>query len=444
MKTRTLSLLTLLVLALPAQALAAAGSGSSGYSGGGGSSGGSYSGGGGYSSGGGSGGEGSVGGFLIFLAIVVGIVLWAIITSALEQRRIRRRDARVSTASAEAAQDDAYLAAEAVKRDAGTLFKEIQRAWTDRDRARLGTMVGPDLLKEWTLRLDDFDQKGWHNVVRVLSEPAVQYVGLVNREDDTQDRVVVRVSAELEDYVQMKGGGRMNANGESDSTKTLEEWWTLGRTRAGGWMLLSIEGKDEGMHNLKSDIVTTPWDDTQRLHDEALVEGAVADKVAGGFTVAEVADLDFDGDARAAALDLSVADARFGPTVMEAAARRAVAGWAEAVDGEDRELEAIADPQAIQELLHPGDPSGRTRLVVRGPQIRAVRIVALDAGAQPPAMTIEVDVTGTRYIQDRDTAGIVAGSDTGEGNFTERWVMTLSGPDAQPWRLAGVAGAAVG
>ena len=386
MITRATALIALVLLAaLPADALAAAGSGSSGYSGGGGGGGG-YSGGGGSYSGGGS-GEGSFGGFLIFLGIVVAIFVWAMITAALERRRIAKRDQRVSTASAEAAQDDAYLAADAVKRDAAELFKQIQAAWTDNDRARLAAMVGPDLLKEWSLRLDDFERKGWRNVVKVLRGPAVQYVGLVNREDDTEDRVVVRLEATLEDYVEMKGGGRMMANGESDETKGLEEWWTLGRT-PNGWMLLSIEGDDEGMHHLKSDIVTTPWDDTQRLRDESLVEGAVADKVAEGFTVAEVADLDFDGDARAAALDLSLADARFGPDVLEAAARRAVAAWGEAVDGEDRELEAIAEPGAMQELLYPGDPSARTRLVVRGPQIRQVRIAAIDAGSQPPTMTI--------------------------------------------------------
>lgn len=443
MKTRALSLATLFVLALPAQALAAAGGGTSSFGGGGGGGGG-YSGGGGSYSGGGSGsGEGGFGGFLIFLAIVFGIFVWALITNALEQRRIRRRDERVSTASAEAAQDDAYLAADAVKRDAAKLFKDIQSAWTAGSRDRLAKMVGPDLLKEWSLRLDDFDRKGWRNVVKVRTEPEIKYMGLVNREDDSEDRVVVRVEATIDDYVELKGGGRMNANGESDSTRTLEEWWTLGRTQH-GWILLSIEAKDEGKHHMDSKIVATPWDDTERLRDQSLVEGAVADKVAEGFTVAEVADLDFDGDARAAALDLSLADARFGPDVLEAAARRAVAAWAEAVDGEDRELEAIAEPRAIQELLHPGDPGGRTRLVVRGPRIRAMRIVALDAGAKPPAMTIEVDVTGTRYVQNRDTAAVVSGSDTVEASFSERWTMTLSGPDEQPWRIAGVAGAAVG
>jgi predicted lipid-binding transport protein (Tim44 family) len=442
MRARALPVLTLaLVLLVPAaDALAAAGGGTSGYGGGGG--GGGYSGGGSSYSGGSGEGGGFVG-FLIFIGIVIAIVVWALAVNVLEQRRIRRRDARVTTASAEAAADDPYLAADDVKRDAAELFKRIQEAWTAKDRVRLTTMVGPDLMQEWSKRLDDFDRKGWHNVVKVLNGPECKYMGLVNREDDSDDRVVVRIEAALEDYVEMAKGGRLNATGESGSTRNLVEWWTLGRADS-GWMLLSIEGDDEGMHHLGSDIVATPWADEKRMRDEALVEGAVADKVAEGFTVAEVADLDFDGDARAAALDLSLADARFAPDVLEAAARRAVAGWAEAVDGEDRELEAVADPAAVQELLHPGDPSGRTRLVVRGPRIRRLRIAALDAAAQPPTMTVEVDVTGTRYVQNRDTAGVVAGSDSAEKTFTERWTMALSGPDDAPWRIAGVAAAPVG
>ena len=61
----------------------------------------------------------------------------------------------------------------------------------------------------------------------------------------------------------------------------------------------------------------------------------MADGLPPGFTTADLAEVDFSGDARARALDLSLADARFAPDVLEAAARRAVAAWAEAVDGDD-------------------------------------------------------------------------------------------------------------
>src|SRR5205823_4529302 len=148
----------------------------------------------------------------------------------------------------------------------------------------------------------------------------------------------------------------------------------------------------------------------QSLRDEALIEGAVQDAVPEDVTIAEVADLDYAGDAHAAALDLSLADGRFAPDVLEITARRAAVAWAEAVDGDDTRLRAIAHAHAIDDLLHPGDPSRRTRLVVRGPSVRRIRITGLDAGAQPPTMTIEVELGGRRYIEDRDTTAILAGS----------------------------------
>jgi len=140
----------------------------------------------------------------------------------------------------------------------------------------------------------------------------------------------------------------------------------------------------------------------------------------------------------AAANDLSVADGRFAPDILEVAARRAVAAWAQAVDGNDAELRAIADSSAIGELLHPGDPSGRTRLVVRGPEIRQIRIHALDAAAEPPTMTIDVDLAGRRYIQDRDTTAVLSGSQSKHVNFTERWTLALTGDETQPWRIVRV------
>ena len=43
---------------------------------------------------------------------------------------------------------------------------------------------------EWVRRLDDFDRKGWHNVCEIArAGPKVEYLGLVNRADDADDRV---------------------------------------------------------------------------------------------------------------------------------------------------------------------------------------------------------------------------------------------------------------
>ena len=97
---------------------------------------------------------------------------------------------------------------------------------------------------------------------------------------------------------------------------------------------------------------------------------------------------------------------------------------------------AAARPEAVTALLHPGDPSRRTRLVVRGPRIDGVRIAALDAAADPPAIRVELAVTGRRYVEDRDTAAVVAGSRSAEARFTERWTLALDAGPPWPWRIA--------
>ena len=127
----------LLVLLAAAQAFAQAGGGSSGFSGGGGGGGG----GGGSRGGGGGSGSGSDGGSpLLFLIIAVAVLL-SIGLPLLRKRSLARtraaRDVRVSTASAEAAEDDPVFAADVVKTAAAKLYCDIQQAWSARDVAAL-------------------------------------------------------------------------------------------------------------------------------------------------------------------------------------------------------------------------------------------------------------------------------------------------------------------
>jgi predicted lipid-binding transport protein (Tim44 family) len=414
-------------LLLAVDALAAPGGGSSGFGGGGGG------GGGGSYGGGGSSGSGEGGGVGFFIALAVFLLIFGF--GAFRAWRLRRRrharEARVITAAAEAADDDAHFAAGAVKAEAAALHREIVQAWTARDRERLGTLLGPDLMTEWGLRLDDFDRKGWHNVCELREGPVVEYLGLANREDDADDRVVLRLEAELRDVVIGGDGSVIKRNEEGDEITTLAEYWTLGRAGE-RWILLSIEQDAEGIHHLDADIVASPWSDSAGLRDAAVAELASADAVPGA-AIAEIVDLDFAGDAHAQALDLSLVDGRFAPDVLESAARRGVAAWAEAVDGDDAALERAASPAAAQTLLYPrGD---RTRLVVRGPRLASLRITALDAHAQPPAMTVEASLRGRRYLEDRDTAAVLDGSKDRETTFTERWTLALGDDPEVPWRI---------
>ena len=444
-----------LLVAAPS-ALASAGGGSAGFSGGGG--------------GGGGGGANAFVLFLVFRVIIeltiathglflivlaVAAAFWWITTRGMpgfmaywgahqrqgraHRRESRRRERRVELAAAEAEDENPIFGPAAVREAAARLFLDIQQAWSRDDRIALRGLIKPELLVEWERRLDDFERKGWRNQVEPVGEPTVHYVGLVRRERGEQDvdRVVVRIEAKLRDYVIDRSGRHIRREGAVTESVRMREYWTLER-RGEHWVLASIESGAEGEHALKDRIVQTHWADEQELRDQALVEGAVAEAAPAGVKVAELAAVQFSGDAHAAAMDLSLADGRFAPDVLEVAARRAVDAWAEAVDGSDAQLRTLATPGAASELLHPGDPSGSSRLVVRGPQVMRIRIVALAADADPPTMTVDVDLRGRRYIEDRDTTKVLAGSAARPVGFTERWTLALSGDDAQPWRIVAV------
>ena len=428
-------LLTFLLVSAP-DALAAAGGGSSGFGGGGGGGGGGFSGGGGS----GSGGTLSPG---VIIAIVVVVLILAAFSAWRGYRWRKKRDARVlrvRLAAAEAAQDDAAFAVEKVTTDAMQLFERIQAAWSAEDRRTLHRLVSEDLCTEWERRLDDFAAKGWHNKVDINGTPDVHYVGLVNRADDADDRVCVLIEASLTDYVEDARGRRIKRNDSTSTTTTLREYWTLSK-RDGHWRLLSIEQFGEGGHNLDSALVASPWSD-DRLREDAVLEGAAADAAGSPADVATLVDLDYAEDGRKAALDLSLVDGRFAPDVLETSARRAVAAWAEAVDGPDAALERVARPAAIAQLLYPtGDDA--VRRVVRGPRVDAMTLVKLDGAAQPPTMLVELRLSGRRYLENRDTVAVVDGSRDSPTSWTERWTFTLDGDGEAPWLVASAGDAPV-
>jgi predicted lipid-binding transport protein (Tim44 family) len=403
--------------------IAAAGGGSAHFGGGGG-------GGGSGARGTHGGGVGGVAGILLLLltltacvALVVGIVWF-------EHRRRRKRVAHVEAAAAEAGEDDAAFAPAHVVEQGTALFHAVQEAWTRRDRARLAELVAPSLLTEWIRRLDDFERKGWHNVVDVKKLNEVSYMGLVNRAGHDEDRVVLGIRAWCEDYVVDGAGATFNHSGSNGRGRMLDEYWTLSK-RDGRWILESIEGGEEGKHHLKAPVVATPWGDDERLRQDAVAELATADAAPDGFAPAELAG---DGAGALAVADLALADGRFDAGLIDATVRRIVDAWEAAVDGDDAALEALAHPGAVRALLHPGEP---TRSVIRGAEVLALRIGQLDAAAAPPAVTVDVELRARRYVEDRDTAALLSGNRDAPATWTEAWRLALDGPPDWPWRLSG-------
>ena len=58
-------------------------------------------------------------------------------------------------------------------------------------------------------------------------------------------------------------------------------------------------------------------------------------------------------------------------------------------------------------------------------------------------MSVEVEVSGRRYVEDRDTAAVLSGSKDAESTFTEHWTLAIDGPADNPWRIVAAGAGAV-
>jgi predicted lipid-binding transport protein (Tim44 family) len=428
--------------------LALAGRGSSGFSGGR-SSGGGFSsnrtgGGGGifFIGGGGGGGGGLL--ILIILVVVALVVLprlfraWNSGAAATKRRATAKqraqRESEVLPQAMDAAGDDAAFDPDDVRAAAAGLVLDTQDAWDEGDRARLARLVGPDLLREWTRRLDDFDRRGWRSHSRVTSTPDVRIVGLDNQADDADDRVVVHVEAQAQSWVETRSGQMLFEDGARDENIVLSQYWTLGK-RDGRWILISIEEDGEGDHNLMAPIVARP-DMDPALADQSRVEMAVADRSTDLGTLTELIPASLSDDARASALDLSLVDDRFSPDVLTVGVRRAVSAWTRAIDGSDDALNALATPDAVRRLLY-ADRGADVRTVVRGPRIDDVVIERVIGETAPPRIEVAIRYHARWYREDRDTQAVLEGSRTAEQAREERWTFALTDDADVPWQLVG-------
>jgi predicted lipid-binding transport protein (Tim44 family) len=320
--------------------------------------------------------------------------------------------------------------------DAEQLFRAIQVAWSADNRAVLEKLVARDLMAEWERRLKAFALRGWTNTIDLKGPVHVDYVGLRNAAEDRSDRAVVRITARVRDVVIDGAGSTIHRVNSLSDTHHVCEYWTLGLSR-GRWTLVSIEQHHEGLHQLTEPILPTPWADTKALQREATLEQAAAARIENA-QVSEIAGATLSKDARAAALDISLVDDRFAPRILAVEVDYAVGAWADAVDGEDAPLDAVASASAVQELLYPGDVTRSRRLVVRGPRVRSVEIVALAAHAVPPSMVVELRINGRRYVEDRTTTIVLSGNRSIESSFRLRWRMELTDDAGHPWRIATV------
>ena len=116
------------------------------------------------------------------------------------------------------------------------------------------------------------------------------------------------------------------------------------------------------------------------------------------------------------------------------AARLAVDAWVRAVDGDDAALTAMAEPDAAHWLMHPVRKNWQ---VAPGPSVTQIRISAVDAGADPPRLSLSFQFTGHRQFADPSLAapGSAGRTAAGETVFAGLLSLVLQGTGPWPWRL---------
>jgi predicted lipid-binding transport protein (Tim44 family) len=70
--------------------------------------------------------------------------------------------------------------------------------------------------------------------------------------------------------------------------------------------------------------------------------------------------------------------------------------------------------------------------------VKRIRIAAVQVEQVPATMTVELELGGGRYVEDRDTASVVSGSKDSAATFTERLTLALDGPADAPWQIVRV------
>ena len=236
---------------------------------------------------------------------------------------------------------------EHVRAAAETLFTEIQFAWDSQDRLALRGMIAPELLERVGAAARR-DAGAGAGAIRSSSsdQPKVEYVGISARRRRTASSSGSRPSFETTSSI--AADVTIRREGQFTESVRLREYWTLERRERALGPRLDRAGA-EGDHALSDVVAPTAWSDEQRCGTRRCSSRPPPRTVPDGHLARRSStSVQFSDDARAAAIDLSLADGRFAPDVLDVAARRAVAAWAEAVDGSDAELRQIADRRGGQ------------------------------------------------------------------------------------------------
>jgi hypothetical protein len=330
--------------------------------------------------------------------------------------RGRRRVARARGAALEAAEQDPAFEPTRIRTAVRRMLRAAEREW--RTPGALQPRENQEVIQRWARAKRVWLGRG----VQLEGEPRIDLVHLVNREDDAEDRVVVRVRMQLHhEHV---------AAPLDPHTVHVDELWTLGRFRT-SWRLLSTDGDPLSGPALGASLIPTPWADDARLGEESLRELSQPNGVAQpppGELVAPQRSVN------ATLADLALVDGRFARELLGLEIGRLFEAWSHATTGPGRPLHLVARDTAADALLHPRGPA--SRLVLADARLKTWRVDSLRADATPPRVGVSVTASAIRYLVDTVSGEHQAGSTTIPHTIELSWTLELADDAHTTWRLA--------
>ena len=357
----------------------------------------------------------------VVVAVVIGGSLafyWltAIGKEARHERAAFKEHARANRAhlaAIEAAEDDPSFSPDVIRQYVSQVVALAGSLWQTESPGAVHGRPDAELVSKWAR-----SRQAWlGGGLRVMGKPSVDLLGVVNRDDEDENRVDLRVRVWIH-CKQPRCGRFMH----------LDERWTLGRS-GGRWVVVSMGGDPLAGPVLTAPLVPNRSFDTDRLREQSLAELADGQKVGDNVALSELVSAD---EPPALALqDLSVLDGRFAPGLIAAELAHLVEAWEEAATGSEVPLAQLANEEARTALLRPGH---RIRLVTQDAELKSWKPTKLDLSRQPPAIEVRLDVEAVRFVT-TEHGGHITGDESARRRMALAWVLELTSSSQTPWRL---------
>jgi hypothetical protein len=339
--------------------------------------------------------------------------------AARHERAVLKEHARATRAhfaAVEAGEDDPLFSPDVIEQSVRLVVALADGVWRSGVFADSGDRPDEALVRAWA--------RSWQwlgDGIEVDGQPSIDLLSVINRNDEEEDRVVVRVRLRIHcKHPKVGALGPHHAR--------VDERWTFGRSGS-RWIMLSASGDPLAEPVLTTPLIPNPPSDTERLREESLAELAIGQKVGDDVALNDLVNP--DDPPPLALLDLSIVDSRFGPELIAAQLAHLIEAWEGAVNGSEGPLEELASDQARDALLRPGRG---TRLIVRDAVLKSWEATDLDVSSHPQTIEVTLEVQAVRYVV-RDTGAPLAGNQRDAHQMALTWILELIDSTLNPWRL---------